>query len=45
MVKIYKVSRGRGKKPLYVPQEDAFEYASKGKTIKRVKKLPKGYKL
>ena len=46
MVKrIYRVTRGQGKKPLYVPEADAFEYASKGKKIVRVKKLPKGYKL
>ena len=43
--KIYRVTRGQGKKPLYVHEADAFEYASRGKKIVRVKKLPKGYKL
>lgn len=43
--KIYRVTMGKGKKPLYVPQADAFEYASKGKKIVRIKKIPKGYKL
>lgn len=41
--KIYKVTNG--KKTLYLPQGDAFEYASKGWKIKLVKNLPKGYKL
>ena len=41
--KIYRVTRGQGKKPLYLPEADAFEYASKGKKIVMVKKLPKGY--
>jgi hypothetical protein len=43
--KIYKVSRGQGKKPLYVSEADAFQYASIGKKIVLVKTLPKGYKL
>lgn len=45
MVKIYKVTRGQGKKPLFLPEKDAFEYASKGYKIVRVAKVPKGYKL
>jgi len=43
--KIYRVTIGQGKKPIYVLEADAFEYASKGKKIVRVKKLPKGYVL
>jgi len=43
--RIYRVTRGQGKKPIYLAEKDAFRYASRGKKIVRVKKLPKGYEL
>lgn len=43
MTNVYKVTSG--KKKMYLPQADAFEYASHGYKISKVKKLPKGYKI